>query len=91
MNFHLIGNDAMSLNRRDYLKLLGAGAAVAASAPTAFATWESAEAQQQQPKPPAESPEVIADRERRMKWWHEAKFGMFIHWGCTASSPVTNG
>ena len=22
-----------------------------------------------------------ADRERRMKWWHEAKFGMFIHWG----------
>jgi alpha-L-fucosidase len=22
-----------------------------------------------------------ADRERRMKWWHQAKFGMFIHWG----------
>jgi len=22
-----------------------------------------------------------ADRARRMKWWHEAKFGMFIHWG----------
>jgi len=22
-----------------------------------------------------------ADRERRMRWWHEAKFGMFIHWG----------
>ncbi len=21
------------------------------------------------------------DRERRMKWWHEARFGMFIHWG----------
>ncbi len=21
------------------------------------------------------------DRRRRMKWWHEAKFGMFIHWG----------
>lgn len=21
------------------------------------------------------------DRERRMKWWHEAKFGMFVHWG----------
>jgi alpha-L-fucosidase len=28
-----------------------------------------------------ESPEVRADRTRRMKWWHEAKFGMFIHWG----------
>ena len=22
-----------------------------------------------------------ADRARRMIWWHEAKFGMFIHWG----------
>ena len=24
---------------------------------------------------------VERDRSRRMKWWHEAKFGMFIHWG----------
>jgi alpha-L-fucosidase len=22
-----------------------------------------------------------SDRARRMQWWHEAKFGMFIHWG----------
>jgi alpha-L-fucosidase len=22
-----------------------------------------------------------ANREARMKWWHEAQFGMFIHWG----------
>jgi alpha-L-fucosidase len=22
-----------------------------------------------------------ADREARMKWWHAARFGMFIHWG----------
>jgi alpha-L-fucosidase len=22
-----------------------------------------------------------ADRVRRMQWWHEARFGMFIHWG----------
>lgn len=28
-----------------------------------------------------EPPEVVADRARRMKWWHEATFGMFIHWG----------
>ena len=21
------------------------------------------------------------DRARRMKWWHEARFGMFVHWG----------
>lgn len=22
------------------------------------------------------------DSESRMAWWHEAKFGMFVHWGC---------
>jgi alpha-L-fucosidase len=27
------------------------------------------------------SPDEQADRDRRMKWWHEARFGMFIHWG----------
>src|SRR5256714_1344572 len=68
------------LSRRNYLKLLGAGAAVAASGPTTFGAINPFQAAQQS-KPPAESPAVIADRERRMKWWHEAKFGMFIHWG----------
>ncbi len=29
----------------------------------------------------AMQPTSDADRERRMKWWHEARFGMFIHWG----------
>ena len=24
------------------------------------------------------------DRSRRMKWWHEARFGMFVHWGLYA-------
>ncbi len=32
--------------------------------------------------PPQSAPEgEEADRARRMKWWHEARFGMFIHWG----------
>jgi alpha-L-fucosidase len=25
--------------------------------------------------------ETKAERDQRMKWWREAKFGMFIHWG----------
>jgi alpha-L-fucosidase len=32
----------------------------------------------------SESPvakESKAQRDARMKWWHEARFGMFIHWG----------
>jgi alpha-L-fucosidase len=74
----------MSMNqisRRDYLKFLGAGAAAAASRPSVLAMSESLRSTTQQPKPLAESPAVITDRERRMAWWHEAKFGMFIHWG----------
>ncbi len=30
---------------------------------------------------PATAAGGAADRERRMRWWHQAKFGMFIHWG----------
>jgi alpha-L-fucosidase len=30
---------------------------------------------------PATAAAGDADREARMKWWHEARFGMFIHWG----------
>jgi hypothetical protein len=31
------------------------------------------------------APAGDTDRERRMKWWHEARFGMFIHWGLYSS------
>ncbi len=31
-----------------------------------------------------ESKKQLDDRERRMKWWHEARFGMFVHWGLYA-------
>lgn len=37
----------------------------------------------QPPGPPPKGPTTSTpeDRERRLKWWHEARFGMFIHWG----------
>src|SRR5262249_23645521 len=28
-----------------------------------------------------DSPETQTERDQRMKWWREARFGMFIHWG----------
>jgi alpha-L-fucosidase len=31
-----------------------------------------------------EPPETQAERDRRMQWWREARFGMFIHWGLYA-------
>jgi alpha-L-fucosidase len=62
------------ISRRDYLKIVGAGAAVAAAGlPLTLAQ----NPQNLGPETEAEK----ADRARRMKWWHEAKFGMFIHWG----------
>jgi len=33
---------------------------------------------------PAPGPEPEADRKARMKWWTEARFGLFIHWGLYA-------
>jgi alpha-L-fucosidase len=73
------------MSRRDHLRLLGTSAtALAGSAAGVLpfgnnvvygaesAGWVPASAEEQ------------ADRERRMKWWHEARFGMFIHWGLYA-------
>ena len=37
-----------------------------------------------QEKPEAPSDESLAQRDERMAWWREARFGMFIHWGVYA-------
>jgi alpha-L-fucosidase len=62
------------LSRRDYLKLLGTVAAIAG-------TGAVSNLAQNPQNLGDETPEAKADRARRMKWWHDAKFGMFIHWG----------
>jgi len=68
------------ISRRDSLYLLGTGAALAAS--SLNTSCEKPKAPEVQPsQAEVESAEVKADRKRRMKWWHDAKFGMFIHWG----------
>ncbi len=30
---------------------------------------------------PGKETRIEKDRARRMKWWHQARFGMFVHWG----------
>ena len=66
------------MNRRDYLGLMGAAAGMLATT----APSDMAFGQQTRPVDNgAPTTSTIEDRERRMKWWHEAKFGMFIHWG----------
>jgi alpha-L-fucosidase len=79
--------DRKRFSRRDLLKTTGATLAGAAAVsqpsrllarvspqtPTATGAGTSARNQQQSMED--------ATRAQRMRWWHAAKFGMFIHWG----------
>jgi alpha-L-fucosidase len=60
-------------SRRDYLKLMAGSAGLASAAQFSFAREEAAAASAKPVPPPR--------HEQRMQWWHEARFGMFIHWG----------
>ena len=64
-------------SRRSFLKQFGAVGALALAA-TKSEGLQSAAAQA--PLSPSQAKQA-ASRADRMKWWHEAKFGMFIHWG----------
>ena len=68
------------ISRRDSFFLIGTGAAVAASGLDTSCGNEKVSPEKTHPVE-VESPEVQADRARRMKWWHEAKFGMMVCWG----------
>ncbi len=37
-----------------------------------------------QPQPARPQQRLDADHDKRMRWWREARFGMFIHWGLYA-------
>src|SRR2546430_14882061 len=65
-------------SRRDWM--IGTGAALAAATlPTSSALGFEQSSTSTQAAIASSASE--ADRQRRMKWWHEARFGMFIHWG----------
>jgi alpha-L-fucosidase len=59
--------------------MLGAGSSLAALTLPFAKTFHLTD--QSQSPVQQESEEVMADRARRMKWWHDARFGMFIHFG----------
>jgi alpha-L-fucosidase len=64
-----------SIQRRDLL---------IAAAATAAAVTQPAAAQPPLGRDPSEGAPT-ADQQRRMAWWHDAKFGMFIHFGLYAA------
>lgn len=43
------------------------------------------------PSPDPHANETRAQRDARMKWWREAKFGLFIHWGLYAVPAGRDG
>lgn len=69
-------------SRRSFLKQLGAAGALALTAANteALAVPPNPGAKSDAQATPAISSQA-ASRTQRMAWWHEAKFGMFIHWG----------
>jgi alpha-L-fucosidase len=62
-----------NLSRRRLLEAAGASAALAPFGMRAQTAAQTAETG------PATS--TVEDRERRMAWWHQARFGMFVHFG----------
>jgi len=68
--------------RRSFLKQVGAAGAMALTAANAEGMGlHGAAASGEQAAPSPSQAKQAATRAARMKWWHEAKFGMFIHWG----------
>jgi len=71
------------MSRRQSLQWLGAGGSVLAASGLISGCKPAAESSK--PGGPeaeaGESPAAVADGQRRMQWWHAARFGMFIHWG----------
>ena len=64
-------------SRRQFLKQVGAAGALALGAANSTEAIAAATVQASSPTDTAQA----ATRAERMAWWHEAKFGMFVHWG----------
>jgi alpha-L-fucosidase len=67
--------------RRSFLKQFGAAGALALTAANAEGLSLAGAQSAAKASSFAADQKQAATREQRMKWWHEAKFGMFIHWG----------
>ena len=68
-------------SRRSFIKQLGAAGALALSASNSSAAGLAPDpGAAQTPSSPSQAKQA-ATRAERMAWWHQATFGMFIHWG----------
>ncbi len=65
----------IGIGRRAVLKGTAASLVALAANPTPAAAPDPNPTSAPKPNP------VHPDAQARMKWWHQAKFGMFVHWG----------
>ena len=73
--------DWIESSRRSFIKQLGAAGALALSASNSSAAGLAPDpGAAQTPSSPSQAKQA-ATRAERMAWWHQATFGMFIHWG----------
>jgi alpha-L-fucosidase len=72
--------NSLKVTRRKMLLGTGASVASLAAVPSAFAGQTAKPATAPAERDPMPVPPT-PDQVRRMKWWHAAKFGMFIHFG----------
>jgi alpha-L-fucosidase len=56
---------------------------------SAFVLLGSALASEPAPPVPAAIQEFTTDHDARMKWWREARFGIFVHWGLFSAAGCT--
>jgi len=63
-----------------FLLMFAAADACIAQVPTVASAVSSAPTVQETEAAPHQS-ETKAQRDARLKWWREGKFGMFVHWG----------
>jgi len=64
--------------------LMTVAAVLAAAAPSSYSQLQSSPPipmTEAHPVPPIQDTETPAQKDARMQWWREARFGMFIHWG----------
>src|SRR6516162_5657900 len=78
----------MKLSRREFSKgcaMLASGLATGATVPvSAQVVGEHINTSPKHPVPSIQDTESPAEKDERMMWFREARFGMFIHWGLYA-------
>ncbi|MEO6966797.1 MAG: alpha-L-fucosidase, partial [Acidobacteriaceae bacterium] len=74
------------IDRRDFCLGLGAFSTALVLPHHLHAQTSATSENDQHPVEPIKDTMTQAQRDARMAWWNQARFGMFIHWGLYAAA-----